>query len=137
MADSKDDANQKKKFSLRWFVSPVFLVMLVVSVSMWYLSKLNGDYTAEIPVMVNIGGNEFKVTCVATASGHQLLSYRLFKRSEIDLTFSDVTTTPSVTNPGYFVIEPSSLQTAISLANNNLRIVSIGDIPEITYNGGE
>ncbi len=137
MTDKKNDIEHKKKFNLRRFISPVFLVMLFISFSMWYLTKLNDEYTAGIPVTVNIGGNEFRVECMATASGRQLLRYRVFQRSRVELGFEDVETTPSVLNTGYYVISPSSLQSAISQANNNIRIVSVGDIPEITYKGGE
>ena len=109
--------------------------MLLVSTMMWYLTKLNQDYTAEIPVLVDIDGNKFKVTCVATGSGYSLLSRRVFNKSKINMRFSEVSTTPSVINPGYYVVSPSSLQTAISLSNSGIKIESIGDIPEITYNG--
>ncbi len=135
MEKNKHDTGQKKKFGLRRFVSPAFLVMLFISFSMWYLTKLDSDYTAEIPVTVNVGGNEFRTRCMVTAPGRQMLSYRVFRRSRVDLDFEDVETTPSVLNPGHYVISPNSLQTAISLANNNIRIVSIGEIPEITYKG--
>ena len=137
MADKKSDIKQKKKLGFRRLVSPAFLVILFISFSMWYLAKLNGDYTAEIPVSVSIGGNELKVTCVASASGRQLLSLRVFRRSRVELDFDDVETTPSMLNPGCYVISPSSLQNAISVANNNIRIISISDIPEITYKGAE
>lgn len=135
MAEKKNDTKKRKKFSLKRYFSPAFLLILAISFSMWYLTKLNDDYTAEIPVLVNIGGNEFKVTCVATASGHKLLARRVFSRSKLDIPFNGIATTPSVLNPGRYVISPSSLQTAISLANNDIKIISIGDIPEITYKG--
>ena len=133
--EKKAVAGPKKKFNLKQYASPLFLAMLLISFSMWYLTKLSHDYTAEVPVKMNIDGNQFRVTCVAHGSGYRLLSYRVFRKMKLNLGFSEVATTPSVINPGYYVVSPSSLQQVISLANSDLQIISIGDIPEITYNG--
>lgn len=126
----------RKKFDIRRYVPPVFLLMLAISFMMWYLTKLSHDgYTAEVPVRVNIDGNEFRVECVAKGSGYSLLAHRTVRKSKITLRFNEVDTTPSVINPGKYVVSPNSLQKAISEKNSDIQIISIGDIPEITYNG--
>lgn len=135
MTEKTTGVKQKKKFSIKRYVSPVFILMLLISCTMWYLTKLNHDYTAEIPVKVNIDGNRFRVNCLATGSGYRLLSHRVFNKSKLNLRFSEVSTTPSVINPGYYVVSPSSLQSSISRSNNDIKIEAVGDIPEITYNG--
>jgi hypothetical protein len=135
MADRENNIKHKKKFGLRRLVPPAFIVMLFISLSMWYLTKLDGQYTTDIPVTVDMDGNEFKVTCMATASGRQLLLQKVFRRSRINLDFGDIETSPSELNPNRYVISKTSLQNAIQLVNNDIHIVSVGDIPEITRKG--
>ena len=135
-AENKPEVKPRKKFDLRKYVPPAFLLMLVISFSMWCLTKLSHEgYTAEVPVKVNIDGNQFRVECTAKGSGYRLLVRRTIRKSKVVLRFNDVDTTPSVINPGKYVVSPSSLQKAISERNSDIQILSIGDIPEITYNG--
>ena len=135
MARKASEKEPKKKFNIKKYVSPVFLAMVAISFVMWYLTKLSHDYTADVPVKVNIDGNQFKVTCVAKGAGYRLVTRRTINKSKVTLRFNEVDTTPSVINPGKYVISPSSLQTAISERNSDIQIISVGDIPEITYNG--
>lgn len=109
--------------------------MLLLSFSMWYLTKLSYTYTAQVPVWVDIDGNKFKLTCIVEAPGYRILAHRTFGQSKLNLKFSDVQTTPSVLNEGLYVVNPLSLSSAISLHNSDIRLISVGDIPEITYNG--
>ena len=50
-------------------VSPIFVLMLFVSFALWYISKLDYDYTTNIPVRVNIDGYKFKIECTAEGRG--------------------------------------------------------------------
>jgi hypothetical protein len=38
---------------------------------------------------------------------------------------------PSLANPGYITVSSESLKNAISLGRPNIKIISIGEIPEI------
>lgn len=102
---------------------------------MWCMTKLGYSYTAEIPVFVDVDGNKFKVTCVAEGVGYNLFAHRTYRKSRVVLKFSDVDTTPSMVNPGKYVVSPNSLQTAISRRVNDVKINVVRDIPEITFNG--
>lgn len=126
---------EKKKFNIRKYVSPVFLALLALSFLMWFLTKLSYTYTAEVPVDVDIDGNKFRVTCIAEGVGYRILGHRTFNKSHVTLRFRDVHTTPSVISDGHYVVDPYSLQNAISVRNSDIKIISIGDIPDITYNG--
>lgn len=126
---------KRKKFEIKKYVSPIFLVMLAISFAMWYLTKLSANYTdVEVPVIVDVDGNKFRVTCIAEGPGYRLMAHRSFGKSRVNLRFEEVDTTPSVVNPGRYVISPSSLQRAISLRNTDIKIVGISDIPEIKRN---
>lgn len=131
MTAKNRDKNKKRRPYLRKYISPAFLVVLIISFTMWYLTKLSHDYTAEIPVKVEVEGNRFKVVCVAHGSGYRILSHRVFPKSDVSVKFNDLNTVPSTERPGYYVISPASLQQAISLSNNDLTIIAVRDIPEI------
>lgn len=122
-----------KKISA-WFrksVSPAFLLMLLLSTILWYLTKLGYTYTAAIPVSVDIEGNRFKVECMAEGTGYRIVAHRFLKHKTIAVPISDLNITPSVLNEGWFTISPHSLQNAISLRNSDIRIISIESIPDI------
>ena len=55
-----------KKFLavVRRYVSPVFIMLLVASFTLWYIAKLNYNYTTELNVKVRIGNQKFEVPCV-------------------------------------------------------------------------
>ncbi|MBQ5853306.1 MAG: hypothetical protein IIW53_04355, partial [Rikenellaceae bacterium] len=50
---------------LRNSVSPVFVLLLFASFVLWYITKLDYNYTTDIPVRVNLDGYKFKVECTA------------------------------------------------------------------------
>lgn len=119
------------KAFLKKRVSPVFLLLLLLSTILWYLTKLSYTYTTQVPVPVDIEGNKFTVTCVAEGRGYSIFSRRFTRRHVVGLKFGDVQTTPSVTDQGSYVINAFSLQNAISVRIGDLRIISVGDLPEI------
>lgn len=120
------------KTELRKLVSPVFLLLLILSTFMWYLTKLSYTYQSQIPITVEVEGNRFKVECVVEGTGYRLVTHKYFKNNTINLNIRDIQTTPSVINNGSYVINPYSLQNAISVRTSDLRIISVGDLPEIT-----
>lgn len=134
---NKKTRKNGKSGAIRKIVSPAFLVVLLISFSMWFLTKLSHDYTAEIPVRVEIDGTRFKVTCTARGSGYRLMSHRIFRQSKLSLRPNDIALAPSLSQPGYYVISPNSLLHAVNMAKSDIEIIAVGDIPEIRFNGEE
>ncbi|MCC8020294.1 MAG: hypothetical protein LIO85_11065 [Rikenellaceae bacterium] len=120
------------KGELRKLISPVFVLLLLLSTCMWYLTKLSYTYQSQIPFTVEVEGNRFRVECLAEGTGYRLFAHKYFKANSIHLNIRDIQTTPSVINNGSYVINPYSLQNAISIRTSDLRIISVGDLPEIT-----
>ena len=61
---------------LRKFISVPFLVMLLLSFTLWYAIKLGYTYQAEIPVLVNVDGHVFEVNCMLEGQGTRLFTKR-------------------------------------------------------------
>lgn len=116
---------------LRKYISPAFVVMLVISFFMWYIIKLGYTYTTELPVYLNIDGRQVRVTAVAEATGFRLAAQRYSGRKGISVRWSELEVTPSATNSRAVVISPYSLQNIISLRNPDIKIISMGNIPEV------
>lgn len=116
---------------LRKFVSVPFLLMLVLSFTLWYAIKLGYTYQAEIPVVVSVDGHVFEVNCMVEGQGTRLFARRHYRGKPLELSWSDLDVSPSAINPGWAVISPYSLQNAISSRNTDIKILSVGPIPEI------
>ena len=112
-------------------VTPLFLVMLGLSLILWYVSKLQYSYTAEVPVVVSVEGDRHRVTCVVQGSGHNILSTRYFKRKHVKLKRSDVELRPvdGMENTGE--VTPESLLNALSIRNADIKIVSVSRMPYV------
>ena len=117
--------------------SPVFLALLFASFVLWYISKLDYDYTTEMPVTVRIDGKKFRVECVVKGKGHRLFAHKFYMSNRVDLKWDDVEISPSSVNPQAVVISPYSLQEAISARNSDIVILSIGPVPEIDLSDEE
>ncbi|MBP3533627.1 MAG: hypothetical protein J6J75_04910 [Alistipes sp.] len=127
---------------LRRYVSPVFVMLLVASFMLWYISKLNYTYTTEFDVKVNVDGERIEVPCVVEGMGTNLLGY-FFTSRKInvplsELQFDKVRETEPVRELGAeasFVekirIRPASLQNAISVRFSDIKIISVGNVPDI------
>lgn len=116
---------------LRKLVSVPFLVMLLLSFSLWYAIKLSYNYQAEVPFEVVVDGHEFRVKCVVEGQGARLVARKLSRNSEIVLDWGDLDVSTSAANPGAVVISPYSLQNAISAQSTDIKVLSVGPIPEI------
>lgn len=127
-----------KKFfskSYRWAygnVSAVFVVMLVASFVLWYLSKLNYTYTTEHDVMVNVDGEHVGVRCVIEGLGTNLLGYKINRRTQLRVPLSELkyrrVRDEGGEQAGYHVeIDKQSLQDAIATRCSDIKIVSIKD----------
>ena len=121
---------------LKWIrrsVSPVFIVMLVASFILWYIAKLSYTYTTEQTFRINFDGEKFEVTCVVEGIGTNLFGYRVYHDKSLRIPLSELRSACSYDeeNYGKVIIEPQSLQNAISVRCTDIKIISIGDVPEI------
>ncbi len=119
--------NQLKKRFGR-LISPAFLLMLVLSFGMWYMTKLGYTYVSDIEVRVNIEGHKMVIPCMAEGEGTDLLR----GGKTVNIKWADLDVTPSAANPGHITISYESLRNAISVGRPDIKIISIiGAIPEV------
>ena len=130
---------------LRNYISPVFLAMLAVSFTLWYISKLNYTYTTDFNIKVKVNGERLVVPCVVEGKGTTLFGYGFYasRRATIPLEELnyDIIEESAVAEEGesldslakeYKVrISPISMQDAISVRFSDLKIVSVGDFDDI------
>ena len=121
-------------FAAAWkriWKNPLFLVMLGLSFVLWYVSKLQYSYTAEVPVVVSVEGDRHRVTCVVQGSGHNILSARYFKRKPVKLKRDDVELTPVEGEENTWEVGQESLLNAISIRNADIKVVSVSRMPYV------
>lgn len=116
---------------LRNSVSPVFVLLLFASFALWYITKLDYNYTTNIPVRVNLDGYKFKVECTAEGRGSELVAHRFNMVDRTKLSFTRVLHAPLAADSCEIVLSPSSLMNAIATTYPDIRIISIGIIPNI------
>ena len=114
-------------------VTPLFLVMLGLSFVLWYVSKLQYSYTAEVPVVVSVEGDRHRVTCVVQGSGHNILSARYFKRKPVKLKRGDVELIPVEGEVNTWEVGQESLRNAIAIRNADIKVVSVSRMPYVTF----
>lgn len=117
---------------LMQYTSPVFLMLILLSTVMWYVAKLSYTYTTQIPIDVSVEDNHFRVYCMMEGSGYRLFAHRYILNDEVRLSLSDIEYAPSIKDKDLYTINQFSLQNAISTRKNDIRVISIGDIPEMT-----
>lgn len=120
----------KVKKVLQQALSPAFLIILLGSFLLWYMTKLSYEYTTEMPLNVRIDGQKYRVTAVVNGRGSVLMAQKLSLKSKINLKTEDLTVRKSKDNPDAFTITPSSLQKAIDAKTNDLKVVQIIDAPD-------
>ena len=124
---------------LRKYISPVFLALLAVSFTLWYIAKLNYNYTTDLDVKIRIGNQRFEVPCVVEGKGTNLFGYVIStNRLNIPLSELEYTVMREVTQIGVapsdkvrLHLKPESLKNAISVRLSDINIRSIGDVPDI------
>ena len=129
---------------LRKYISPVFLALLAVSFTLWYISKLNYTYTTDFNIKVKVEGERINVPCVVEGKGTNLFGYGFYqsRRANIPLLElqHEVVEVPVFTADGvvdtltkaYKVrISPVSMQDALSVRFSDLKIVSVGNFDDI------
>ena len=119
--------------TMRRYVSPVFLALLVASFILWYIAKLSYTYTTEQQVRLNIDGQRIEVTCVVEGVGTNLFGYRVYMNKTLRIPLDEIKVERSRAegHETKYVIEPQSLQKALSTRFSDIKIISVGDIPEI------
>lgn len=115
------------------YVSPVFLALLVASFILWYIAKLSYTYTTEQTVRVNVDGEQFEVTCVVEGVGTNLFGYRVYMNKMLRIPLAELKYKRSHEegHEGKIIIDPQSLQSAISVRVSDIKVVSVGTVPEI------
>lgn len=109
----------------------MFFLFLALSAVLWYVSKLGHNYATQVPIDISIEDNRVTVKCVAESSGYRIFMLRNFPNKPIKLTLDEVNATPSPTNKEHYIIDPLSLQNAISLHFDKIKIISVEPPQEI------
>lgn len=131
-----------------WFrsaVSTAFVILFCASFILWYILKLQYTYTTDYSVLVNVEGEQLRVPCVIEGKGTNLLGYRVNKHKEIRIPLSDLkytfTSDPEESGDGaltnMYIIDPQSMQSAISVRFSDIKVISVGDVPPLRLHGEE
>ena len=131
-----------------WFrsaVSTAFVILFCASFILWYILKLQYTYTTDYSVLVNIEGEQLRVPGVIEGKGTNLLGYRVNKHKEIRIPLSDLkytfTSDPEESGDGaltnMYIIDPQSMQSAISVRFSDIKVISVGDVPPLRLHGEE
>lgn len=123
---------------LKAWVSPVFVTLMCMSFLFWYILKLQYVYTTDFHVYLNIDGERLKVPCVVEGKGSYLVGYRLYHKEQ-KIKLGDLKYTIEQERSGendeivseWYVLDPQSVQSAISVRYSDIKIVSLGDIPRL------
>lgn len=121
------------------YISPVFIMLFVAAFTLWYIAKLNYNYTTDLDVKIRIGNQRFEVSCVVEGKGTNLFGYVIStNRLNIPLSELEYTVMREVTQIGAVPtdkvrlhLQPESLKNAISVRLSDINIRSVGSIPDI------
>ncbi len=118
---------------MRRYISPVFLSLLVASFILWYIAKLGYTYTTEQVMRINVDGRKFEVTCVVEGVGTNLFGYRVYMNKTLKVPLTELKFVDLVNEQGQTMLEidRTSLQNAISVRMSDIKVISIGEVPQI------
>ena len=126
---------------VRRYVSPVFVLLLAVSFTLWYISKLGDTYTTKLDIKVNVGDELVIVPCEVEGKGTKLFGYEFYNSRRVNISISELdynivavdTTAREQCDLSRVKVEitPKSMQSALSEQIRDLKIVSIGKLSEI------
>lgn len=133
---------EKLKLFRRWlhrYVSPVFISLFCASFILWYILKLGYVYTTDYSVGVNVDGQTMRVPCVVEGVGTNLFGYRVYMHRELKIPLTDLKykveelADEQTGEPlgRFYIIDPQSMQSAISVRFSDIKVISIGDIPPL------
>ena len=118
----------------RRFSNPVFYMLLLLSLILWYAIKLSYTYTTEINIPIKIDSTYYSVRCGVEGVGYQILLHRIAPRKNlVKLSSDNVTITPSAITPDTYEISSYSLQNSISTKISDLKILSVESPVEIEF----
>ncbi len=110
--------------------------MLAVSFTMWWLTQLGKSYSdVEIPIEVKVEGNIFNVRFKATGVGYKLMAHRMLGSTSVEVPFDELEVSPAPESAWRGVIGPESLLKAVAARVGDVKIESVGFIPEISLRG--
>lgn len=139
--------NKMKEYIGKWFgwlrhyVSPVFVVLFISAFVLWYIAKLGYNYTTDLDIKVKIPGSlneRFTVPCVVEGKGTNLFGYAISTARRINVPLGELsyeelerTGADSLNGVTRLHIDATSLHNAISVRLSDIKIISVGAIPEI------
>ncbi|MFR9651684.1 MAG: hypothetical protein SNG35_06650 [Rikenellaceae bacterium] len=117
----------------RKYISPLFVMMLLLSSALWYITKLGYNYTTEIGVVIHVEDAKFATSYVAEGVGFKLLGYNLYKGGDIKVPIKELKykTTTSKDGVKSINIDETSLLNALTMRFNDIKIHSLGPIPSL------
>ena len=115
-------------------ISPAFIAMFVASFVLWYITKLNYNYTTDYNVRLNISGEKIEVPCVIEGKGTNLFNYKFQLSKRLRIPLDELSYKPVEDDFGgmFLQIDPKSLQNAISVRVSDIKVVSLGDVPMLS-----
>ena len=123
---------------LKSYVSPTFIMLMCASFIMWYILKLQYTYTTDYSVLGNVEGERMRVPCVIEGKGTNLFGYRVYMHKEIKIPLNDLKYTieskvdvAAGTVVDNIIIDPQSIQSAISVRVSDIKVISVGDVPPL------
>lgn len=124
---------------MKSYVSPTFIMLMCASFIMWYILKLQYTYTTNYSVLVNIEGERLRIPCVIEGKGTNLLGYRVYMHREIKIPLNDLKYTidsqvdvAAGAVVDSIIIDPQSIQSAISVRFSDIKVISVGDVPPLS-----
>lgn len=110
----------------------VFLALLLLSFVLWYIVKLNNDYTTDISIPVYVDGQRYNVRTNIEGNGYKIALHNIApRRNKVMLYSEDLDLTPSAIYPDMYEIPPFVLQNRISSTVKELKIISVETPVEI------
>lgn len=133
---------EKMEIFRRWlkrYISPAFISLFCASFILWYILKLGNVYTTDYEVLINVDGNSIQVPCVVEGVGTNLFAYRVYMHKELKIPLTDLKyhieevldEQSGEVLDKFYIIDESSMQSAISVRFSDIKVISIGDIPPL------
>ena len=120
---------------VRHYVSPAFVVLLFASFVLWYLSKLSYTYVTEQRVHLIVEGQPMEVTCVLEGIGTNLFAHMTHSdrtlRIPLEELHYEVVAGDDAESLGRVRIDPQSLQQSIAVRFTDIKVLSVGAVPDI------
>lgn len=111
-------------------ISPVFIMILMGSCLLWFIKKLDHEYTATIPLNVWIDGQKYRMAAIVTGRGSTIVAQQMSLKSKLHLTLDELSTRRSREKEGALTITPASLGRAINAKINGLKVDQVVEAPD-------